>query len=86
MKKLIWLVAIVVVLVGAWGLAFGTYDPCAAMRNEAERVATETGGSDGKAIRELLKSKQAPSSTFACVQMAFSLKVRGRDAIVILRK
>ena len=81
------LVAVGAGLVAGWWIAFGTFDPCAAMRGEAETIAVRTGGADGKAIHDALLGPQAPRpSGFACFATALSLKVRGRDAVVIVKR
>ena len=81
------LMVIVVVFVVVWWLAFATFSPCDAMRAEAVRVADVAGGSDGRAIRDALVGDHARAmSSVECVQTAVSLKVRGKDAVILLRR
>jgi hypothetical protein len=88
MKKLASSLVIAAVIGGGgFWLAFGTFDPCAAMRGEAERVSQQTGGAQGKAIHDALVGPQAPKlSGVACMATAVSLKVRGRAAVVIVAR
>jgi len=80
-------VAVGAALIAGWWIAFGTFDPCAAMRSEAEAIAVHAGGTDGRAIHDALLGPQAPKpSGFACFATALSLKVRGRDAVIIVKK
>lgn len=72
---------------GAWMVTFRTLDPCEAMRQEVESLAKQASDSDGKAIRDALLGPKAPqASAFYCFQVATSIKVRGRDAVVIVSK
>ncbi|MGC4115311.1 MAG: hypothetical protein QM765_12040 [Myxococcales bacterium] len=78
----VWAIAFV-----AWLAIFRTLDPCEAMRQQVESVAKQAGDADGKAIREALLGPHAPAASgFYCFQVAVSLKVRGRDAVLVLRK
>jgi len=86
-KFLLGLVGVWAIGFGAWWLAFRTLDPCLAMRQEVESLAKQAGEADGKAIRDaLLGPKAPPPSAVHCAQVAVSIKVRGREAVVIVGK
>lgn len=78
----VWAIAFI-----AWLAVFRTVDPCEAMRLEVESLAKQSTEADGKAIREALLGPNAPAATgFYCLQVSVSLKARGRDAVVIVKK
>ncbi len=71
----------------AWLAAFQTLDPCLAMRQQVEALARQSGEADGKLIREaLLGPKAPPHGALSCAQVAVSIKVKGRGAVVIVSK
>ncbi|HEY3447502.1 MAG TPA: hypothetical protein VGK67_14200 [Myxococcales bacterium] len=88
MKKfLLGLLGVWALAFGAWLLVFRSLDPCEAMRQEVESLAKQSGDADGKVIRDaLLGPKAPPQSAAYCAQVAVSIKLKGRGAVVIVGK
>jgi hypothetical protein len=76
-------IAVVLLAVVGWWLAFGTLSPCESLRGEMRRVGQQQAGVIGKGAMDLVARLKGVDdyTPMQCAGKALRLKAGGKDAL-----